>query len=114
MKIFIQSSFNNTLVYITDLDGNVLGWQTAGSQGFKGSKKSTPYAAGVAAKAVAETIKDKYNKHKDIMVEIFITGPGAGGESAIRSLGDYFVIEKIHNITGIPHNGCRPKKERRV
>ena len=117
VKVYVQSSFNNTLINITDLNGNTLAWSSAGGQGFKGSKKSTPYAASIAAVSVAQKIKDKFlkdNRQKKILAEVFINGPGIGGESVVRSLSEYFDIEKISNITGIPHNGCRPKKERRV
>ncbi len=116
IRVYIQASFNNTLVYVTDQYGNTLAWTTAGEQGFKGSRKSTPYAASTASKAVAQKIQDKYKKDikGKITAEVFITGPAGGSESAIRALGEYFSIERISNITGIPHNGCRPKKERRV
>jgi len=115
VRVYIQASFNNTLVYVTDYYGNTLAWTTAGEQGFKGSRKSTPYAASMSAKAVAQKIQDKYSKENNkISAEVFVTGPAGGSESAIRALGDFFSIEKIANITGIPHNGCRPKKERRV
>lgn len=110
-KVYIQASYNNTLVYITDLNGDVLMWKTAGSEGFKGSKKSTPYAAQMAAKSVAKNAKDAYNLSS---VEVFIKGPGPGREAAIRGLSNYFKITYIADITSIPHNGCRPPKERRV
>jgi small subunit ribosomal protein S11 len=121
VKAFIQASFNNTIVSLTDFEGNVLSWATAGGQGFKGSRKSTPYAAGMASKAAVKKFKEKYVKDiknveniKKISAEVYIKGPGSGSESAIRALGEFLNIEKITNVTGIPHNGCRPKKERRV
>lgn len=110
-NFYIKASFNNTLIYSTDLDGNVLGWATSGSHGFKGSRKSTPYAAQMAAKHIAQNIRDKY---KMISVDVYIKGPGPGRESAIRGLSDFFNIVSISDVTGIPHNGCRPQKERRV
>ncbi|HFL8794957.1 MAG TPA: 30S ribosomal protein S11 [Candidatus Azosocius sp. HAIN] len=121
VKAYIQASFNNTIISLTDFDGNILSWATAGGQGFKGSRKSTPYAAGMASKSVIKKFKEKYVKDlknvenlKKISAEVYIKGPGAGAESAVRSLGEFLNIEKITNVTGIPHNGCRPKKERRV
>ena len=110
-KVYIQASYNNTLIYITDLTGNVLIWKTAGSEGFKGSKKSTPYAAQVASKSVSKEAKDIYGLTS---VEIFIKGPGPGREAAIRGLAHNLKITYISDITSIPHNGCRPSKERRV
>lgn len=110
-KVYIQASYNNTLVYITDLNGDVLLWKTAGREGFKGSKKSTPYAAQIAAKSAAKEAKETYNLSS---VEIFIKGPGPGREAAIRGLASFFKITYIADITSIPHNGCRPSKERRV
>jgi len=110
-KVYIQASFNNTLVYITDLEGNTLGWGTAGGQGFKGSRKSTPYAAQVAAKKVAQDVKDAYGMKS---VDVLIKGPGPGREAAARALSDFFRATSITDVTGIPHNGCRAEKERRV
>ncbi len=110
-KVYIKASYNNTLIYITDLSGNLLSWKTAGSEGFKGSKKSTPYAAQIASKSVAKDIKDSYGISS---VEIYIKGPGPGREAAIRGLASYLKITYIADVTGIPHNGCRPSKERRV
>lgn len=110
-KVYIKASYNNTLIYITDLTGNVLSWKTAGSEGFKGSKKSTPYAAQIASKSVAKEAKDVYGLAS---VEIYIKGPGPGREAAIRGLSSYLKITYIADITSIPHNGCRPTKERRV
>ena len=121
VKAYIQASFNNTIISLTDFDGNVLVWATSGGQGFKGSRKSTPYAAGMASKAAIKKFKEKYVKDlknidnvKKVSAEVYIKGPGSGSESAIRALGEFLNIEKITNVTGIPHNGCRPKKERRV
>ena len=110
-KVYIQASYNNTLIYVTDLTGNVLLWKTAGSEGFKGSKKSTPYAAQMASKSVAKNAKDLFGLSS---VEVFIKGPGPGREAAIRGLANFFKITYIADITSIPHNGCRPSKERRV
>ena len=107
----IQATFNNTIVSITDLTGNVLSWSSAGAQGFKGSRKSTPFAAQVAAEKAANKVKDMGMKK----LEVHIKGPGPGRESAIRSLqaaGMEIVV--IRDKTPIPHNGCRPRKRRRV
>ena len=107
----IQATFNNTIVSITALSGNVLSWSSAGAQGFKGSRKSTPFAAQVAAEKAANKVKDMGMKK----LEVHIKGPGPGRESAIRSLqaaGMEIVV--IRDRTPIPHNGCRPKKRRRV
>lgn len=110
-KAYIIATFNNTLIYITDLDGNTLGWSTSGSKGFKGSKKSTPYAAQVAAQHAAQLVKDGYDMS---CIDIIVKGPGPGREAAARSLSTYFKVYSISDATGIPHNGCRPSKERRV
>lgn len=110
-KVYIKASYNNTLIYITDLVGDVLLWKTAGSEGFKGSKKSTPYAAQMASKAVAKLAKELYSLSS---VEIYVSGPGPGRESAIRGLANYLKVTYIADVTSIPHNGCRPAKERRV
>lgn len=107
----IQATFNNTLVYVTDLEGNVLSWQTAGGEGFKGSRKSTPYAGQVAAKSAAQKAKDLYNMQT---VSVQIKGPGPGREAAAKALGDIFKVTAVADITGIPHNGCRAEKERRI
>lgn len=107
----IHATFNNTIVTITDLEGNVLAWASAGSVGFKGSRKGTPYAASQAADAAAAKAKENGVKILDIKV----TGPGAGRESAIRALGATGIeIKSIRDVTPIPHNGCRPRKRRRV
>jgi small subunit ribosomal protein S11 len=106
----IYASFNNTIVTITDAQGNALSWATAGGSGFRGSRKSTPYAAQMAAKKAALDAKEYGLKN----IEVFVRGPGPGRESAIRSLGEFFKITAISDVTGIPFNGCRPEKERRV
>ncbi len=110
-KVYIRASYNNTLIYIADVGGDVLLWKTAGSEGFKGSKKSTPYAAQMASKAVAKIAKDA---HGISSVEVYISGPGPGREAAIRGLASFFKVTYIADVTSIPHNGCRPAKERRV
>src|SRR5918998_1769307 len=108
---YIQSSFNNTIVTITDPDGNVLTWGSSGAAGFKGSRKSTPYAAGLAADAAAR----KAMEHGMRQVSVFVRGPGSGREAAIRSLqAAGLAISSIVDHTPIPHNGCRPPKKRRV
>src|SRR6202165_2879350 len=107
----IQATFNNTIVTLTDPNGNVLSWGSAGGQGFKGSRKSTPYAAQVTAEAAARRAME----HGLKSIEIFVKGPGAGREAAIRSLqASGLEITAISDITPIPHNGCRPPKRRRV
>ena len=108
---YIQSSFNNTIVTITDPDGNVLTWGSSGAAGFKGSRKSTPYAAGLAADSAAR----KAMEHGMRQVSVFVRGPGAGREAAIRSLqAAGLEVTAIVDRTPIPHNGCRPPKKRRV
>ncbi|HEX2923752.1 MAG TPA: 30S ribosomal protein S11 [Chloroflexota bacterium] len=108
---YIQSSFNNTLVTITDPDGNAISWGSAGTAGFKGSRKSTPYAAGLAAEGAARRAME----HGLRQVEVFVKGPGSGREAAIRSLqAAGLTISAITDVTPIPHNGCRPPKKRRV
>ena len=107
----IQSTFNNTLVTITDPNGNVLSWGSAGMHNFKGSRKSTPYAAQVTA----ETAARKAMEHGLRQIEVFVKGPGSGREAAIRSLQSSGLnITAITDVTPIPHNGCRPPKRRRV
>jgi small subunit ribosomal protein S11 len=107
----IQASFNNTIVTITDMTGNVLAWSSAGNQGFKGSRKSTPFAA----QRVADTAAKKAMDHGMRQIEVYVKGPGAGRESAIRALqGAGLKINMIKDVTPIPHNGCRPPKRRRV
>jgi small subunit ribosomal protein S11 len=107
----IQATFNNTIVTLTDPNGNVLSWGSAGSQGFKGSRKSTPYAAQVTA----ETAARKAMEHGLRQIDVFVKGPGSGREAAIRSLqAAGLSVTSIVDVTPIPHNGCRPPKRRRV
>ncbi len=107
----IKATFNNTIVTITDPNGNVLSWSTAGSGNFKGSRKSTPYAAQVTA----ETAARKAMEHGVRQIEVFVKGPGSGREAAIRSLqAAGLQVVSIVDVTPIPHNGCRPPKRRRV
>ncbi|MEK7247988.1 MAG: 30S ribosomal protein S11 [Chloroflexota bacterium] len=110
-KAFITSTFNNTMITLTDPSGAVLSWGSAGTAGFKGSRKSTPYAAGLAA----ETAARKAIEHGLRQVEVRVKGPGSGREAAIRSLqAAGLQVTSIRDITPIPHNGCRPPKRRRV
>jgi len=110
-RAYIQSSFNNTLVTITDPQGNTLCWSSSGGAGFKGSRKSTPYAAGLAADSAARKALDMGMRQ----VDVFVRGPGSGREAAIRSLqAAGLSISSIVDRTPIPHNGCRPPKKRRV
>ena len=107
----VNATFNNTLVTITDAQGNAISWSSAGSQGFSGSRKSTPYAAQVAA----EDAGRKAQEHGMTTLEIEVKGPGSGRESALRALQAVgFIITSIRDVTPIPHNGCRPRKRRRV
>lgn len=107
----IQSTFNNTIVTITDPTGNVVSWSSAGQNGFKGSRKSTPYAAQITAEQAARRAMENGMRS----VEVFVKGPGAGRESAIRSLQAHGLqVVAITDVTPIPHNGCRPPKRRRV
>ena len=107
----IQASFNNTIVTITDTEGNALSWASAGGLGFRGSKKSTPYAAQMAAEKAAGAAKDYGLK----TVEVFVKGPGSGREAAIRALQTVGLdVTMIKDVTPVPHNGCRPPKRRRV
>ena len=110
-QVHIQASFNNTLVTITDMQGNTVSWSSAGSLGFKGSRKSTPFAAQMAAEAAAKVGKE----HGLKSVEVYVKGPGAGRESAIRALSTCELeITLISDVSPIPHNGCRPPTRRRV
>ena len=110
-KVYIQSTFNNTIVTLTDQTGNAVAWGSAGTAGFRGSRKSTAFAAQRAAENVAQ--KGKNNGLKQ--VEVYVRGPGAGREAAIRSLqGAGILVTSIRDVTPIPHNGCRPPKRRRV
>jgi small subunit ribosomal protein S11 len=107
----IQSTFNNTIISITDLQGNVISWGSSGAQGFKGSRKSTPFAAQTTAEATARRAID----HGMRSIEVFVRGPGSGREAAIRSLqAAGLEVSAINDVTPIPHNGCRPPKRRRV
>ena len=107
----IRSTFNNTIVTISDLNGAVLSWASAGGQGFRGSRKSTPFAAQMAAESAAKAAMEHGLKR----VEVFVKGPGAGREAAIRALqAAGLEVESIKDVTPIPHNGCRPPKRRRV
>jgi len=107
----VNASFNNTMITITDAQGNTVAWSSAGTMGFKGSRKSTPYAAQVAA----EDAGRKAAEHGMRTVEVEVTGPGSGRESALRALQSVgFTVTSIRDVTPIPHNGCRPRKRRRV
>ncbi len=107
----VQSTFNNTIVTITDMMGNALAWASAGSLGYKGSRKSTPFAAQLVARSAAQKALDMGLRE----VEVYVKGPGAGRESAIRSLqAAGLEVKAIKDVTPIPHNGCRPPKRRRV
>jgi small subunit ribosomal protein S11 len=107
----IQSTFNNTIITITDIEGNVVSWSSAGTQGFKGSRKSTPFAAQLAAEDAARKAMEQGMRSVDVLIK----GPGAGREAALRSLkAAGFQITLIKDVTPIPHNGCRPPKRRRV
>ena len=109
--VHIQASFNNTVVTFTDLAGNTISWSSAGSLGFKGARKSTPFAAQQAVEAAAKLAKEQGLKS----VEVYVKGPGNGRESAIRALSAAeFNVTKISDVSPIPHNGCRPPKRRRI
>lgn len=109
--VHIQSTFNNTIITVTDTAGNAISWSSSGAHGFKGSRKSTPFAAQVAAEDAAK----KAMEHGMKNVEVYVKGPGAGRESAIRALQSAgFNITFIRDVTPVPHNGCRPPKRRRV
>ncbi len=110
-RAYIQATFNNTLVTLTDPEGNVIAWASSGTAGFKGSRKGTPYAAQLAAKNAAR----KAMEHGLRQVEVYVKGPGGGREAAIRSLQSAgLYITSIRDVTAVPHNGCRPPKRRRV
>jgi len=110
-KAYIQSTFNNTIVTLTDPKGNVIAWGSSGTAGFKGSRKGTPYAAQLAARDTAR----KAMEHGLRQIEVYVKGPGSGREAAIRSLqSSGLYITGIRDVTPIPHNGCRPPKRRRV
>lgn len=107
----VNSTFNNTLISISDEQGNVVSWSSSGMMGFKGSRKSTPYAAQMAAEDAGRKAQDHGMRELDVRVK----GPGSGRESALRALGQIgFTIKSIQDITPVPHNGCRPSKRRRV
>jgi small subunit ribosomal protein S11 len=111
-QIHIHASFNNTIVTITDVTGNTLCWASSGSSGFKGSRKSTPFAGQLAAQNAASTARNDFNMRE---VDVFVKGPGPGRESSIRSVqAAGLVVRSITDITPLPHNGCRPPKKRRV
>ncbi|GJL89794.1 MAG: 30S ribosomal protein S11 [Minwuia thermotolerans] len=107
----VQATFNNTMITITDVQGNAISWSSAGMMGFKGSRKSTPYAAQMAAEDAGKKAQD----HGVKTLEVKVRGPGSGRESALRALqATGFNVTSIRDVTSIPHNGCRPKKRRRV
>ncbi len=111
-KAFIQATYNNTIITLTDMQGNVISWASSGGEGFRGSRKSTPFAAQMAAKVAAQKAIDTAGLRT---VEVLVKGPGIGREAAIRSLAQTGLdIVKIKDVTPIPHNGCRPPKRRRV
>ncbi len=110
-RVYVQSTFNNTLVTVTDRSGNVLAWNSGGTEDFKGSKKSTAFAAQLAAQKLAQRATDFGIQE----VEIFVKGPGAGRDSAIRAVSNSGIkVKSIRDVTPVPHNGCRPPKRRRV
>ncbi len=111
-QVHIHAAFNNTIITITDLRGNTLCWASSGSAGFKGSRKSTPFAGQLAAQNAAQQARGDFNMRE---VDVFVKGPGPGRESSIRSVqGAGLIVRSITDITPIPHNGCRPPKKRRV
>jgi small subunit ribosomal protein S11 len=110
-KVYIQSSFNNTIITLTDQKGGVIAWGSSGTAGFKGSRKGTPYAAQLAAQGAAQKAKE----HGLRQVEVFVRGPGSGREAAIRAIqASGILVTVIKDVTPVPHNGCRPRKRRRV
>ena len=111
-RVYIKATFNNTIVTITDTQGNVIGWSSTGAHGFKGSRKSTPFAARVAADDALKKAVDSGMKS----VDVFVKGPGSGRESALRAISalEDMHITSIYDITPVPHNGCRPPKQRRI
>jgi small subunit ribosomal protein S11 len=111
-RAYVQATYNNTIITLTDMQGNVISWASAGGEGFKGSRKSTPFAAQMAAKTAAQNAINNAGLHS---VEVFVKGPGIGREAAVRSLFQAGLnVTKIKDVTPVPHNGCRPKKRRRV
>ena len=111
-RVYIKATFNNTIVTITDTKGNVIGWSSTGAHGFKGSRKSTPFAARVAADDALKKALDSGMKS----VDVYVKGPGSGRESALRAISalEDMRITSINDITPVPHNGCRPPKQRRI
>jgi len=110
-NVYIQATFNNTIITITDISGNAISWASAGGLGFRGAKKSTPYAAQTTSETAAKKAMDFGLKE----VNVFVKGPGQGRESAIRALGTLGLnVKSIRDVTPIPHNGCRPRKTRRI
>ena len=110
-RAYISATFNNTIVSVTDPDGNVLGWSSSGAAGFKGSRKSTPYAAQLAAQAVLRVAGEFGVREMDVLVQ----GPGPGREAAVRAIqGSEILVRSLSDITPVPHNGCRPPKKRRI
>lgn len=110
-NVYIQATFNNTIITITDLNGNTIAWASSGTHQFRGAKKSTPFAA----QTVAETVVQKAMNSGLREVNVFVKGPGIGRESAIRQLGALGLkVKTINDVTPIPHNGCRPRKARRI
>lgn len=111
-KIYISASFNNTLATVTDSEGNVLAWQTAGSSGFKGTRKATPYAATVTVEKLLSKVKDEIGMKE---LEVYVKGPGVGRDAALRAIRSSGIkVSLIADVTPLPHNGPRPKKKRRV
>jgi len=111
-RIYIQSTFNNTIITVTDPNGNTLAWASGGTVGFKGARKSTPYAAQLAANQITQRVMNDFQMRE---VDLFVKGPGPGREAAIRTIqGAGLLVRSISDITPIPHNGCRPPKKRRV
>lgn len=111
-KAFVRATYNNTIITLTDMQGNVISWASSGGEGFKGSRKSTPFAAQMAAKSAVQKAIDTAGLKT---VEVLVKGPGIGREAAIRSIFQSgLTISKIKDMTPVPHNGCRPKKRRRV
>ncbi|OHD68301.1 MAG: 30S ribosomal protein S11 [Spirochaetes bacterium RBG_16_49_21] len=111
-RAYVQATYNNTIITLTDMQGNVIAWASSGGEGFKGSRKSTPFAAQMAAKTAAQNAIDNAGLQN---VEVYVKGPGIGREAAVRSLFQAGLkISKIKDVTPVPHNGCRPKKRRRV
>jgi small subunit ribosomal protein S11 len=109
--VHVHASFNNTVTTVTDTKGNTLAWATAGGCGFRGSRKSTPFAGQVATGKAMQKVKDLYGAEN---AEVHVYGPGPGRDASVRAVRDYVIIVAIYDVTGIPHNGCRPPKQRRV